>query len=102
MIAVKKSEKVKVVSQVMEWQGKSVLDIRTHVVASKGDQAGSWIPTGKGVQVPAEKAVRFLELALEDAKAKLHKSPPRKSAEQVRSERRLASTSPSTKNGARK
>lgn len=69
MIALKKGEKVKVVSQVMEWQGKTVLDIRTYVVASRGDQAGSWIPTGKGVQVPADKAERFLELALKDVRA---------------------------------
>ena len=66
MIAFKKSEKVKVVSQVMEWQGKEVLDIRTYVIASKGPQKGKWIPTGKGVQIPVEKGERFLKLALKD------------------------------------
>lgn len=70
-IALKKGPKVKVVSQVMEWQGNMVLDIRTYVIASKGPQAGNWIPTGKGVQIPAEKALKFLKVALDDAKEAL-------------------------------
>lgn len=66
MISYKKSEKVKVVSQVMEWQGSTVLDIRTYVIAAKGPNKGKWIPTAKGVQIPVTKGGRFLELALED------------------------------------
>ena len=67
-IALKKGPKVKVVSQIMEWQGQTVLDIRTYVIASKGDNAGKWIPTAKGVQIPVDKSLRFLRLASSDAK----------------------------------
>ena len=73
MIALKKGPKVKVVSQLMEWNGSMVLDIRTYVIASKGPNAGEWIPTAKGIQIPADRATRFMDLASSDLETSFKK-----------------------------
>lgn len=64
-LKLKKSDKVSIVADVTEWpkgSGKQVLDIRTFVITSTSK--GEFIPTGKGVQIPAEKAEKFAFLLL--------------------------------------
>lgn len=67
-VVLKKSEKVKIKAQCTKWQGEEILDIRVHVIASKGPDKGAWIHTGKGVQIPMDKAEEFARRVLKMVK----------------------------------
>lgn len=65
--SIRVSDKVKIRAAVQQWPPQKadaplVLDIRTYVVAKGGED---FIPTQKGVQIPAEKVGYFLEKLLQ-------------------------------------
>ena len=71
MISILKSEKVKIIADVIEWpvdSGTMVLDIRTHVQTKTSGT--KYIPTGKGVQIPFDEAERFASRMLKMVKSR--------------------------------
>ena len=79
----KRGDKVQIVTGVTEFRDVIYYDIRTHVLLSKGKDAGKFVPTRKGVSVPLDKAKRFLEYALQEVEEALEAQAPTKKTRKV-------------------
>lgn len=70
---IKKSDKVEIRGSITEYEGERYFDLRTFVLATKGEHADEFIPTQKGVSIPIS-MMPELEAGIQSLKTKKKKS----------------------------